>query len=182
MASKETNKTRVTTENYYLWLHFSWTQSYSQAVSVIVFCFVPTLAGQAQVALWILLLSKGEVPRYKRSASIHYAKISHNKRLHNDVGCMQRLAFMIWTFDLERFFSTGHKKLIHKRRENVRGGEPVNVWRNTTIKGIMLLCGCCESELLACDQGWIHSDFSVNGRRNGSKQNETGLNIPEFFQ
>jgi hypothetical protein len=39
------------------------------------------------------------------------------------------------------------------------------------------------TSVFACDQGHFHSANSVEKRfLNGSKRNETGLNIPEFIQ
>ena len=64
--------------------------------------------------------------------------------------------------------------------EKVRGGEHIDARRNyPMIKGIVLFtCGCYESELFACDQGYISSADSVEKRfLNRSKLKET-----EFVQ
>ena len=72
---------------------------------------------------------------------------------------------------------------VHKRREKVRGRECVDRCKKELYIQRAVVCGCYESELFACDQGRIHYADSVEKCfLNGSKRNETGINIPEFVQ
>ena len=75
---------------------------------------------------------------------------------------------------------------VHKRREKVRGGERIDSRRNYTTSKMFILfvCGCYESELcLRVIRGvFIPLIFVEKHFLNGSKQNETGMNIPKFVK
>ena len=75
---------------------------------------------------------------------------------------------------------------VNKRSEKVRGRECIEARRNyTTSKVIMLfVCGCYESEVsLRVIRGvFIPLILLKNISEKEAKQNETGINIPEFVQ
>ena len=66
---------------------------------------------------------------------------------------------------------------VHKRREKMRGGKRVDVRRNESDHAVCMWLH--KSELCLCV---IIANSVKNIFLNGSKRNETGINIPEFVR